>query len=503
MEILDTFFGSEVKKELDLLRLLYHKKNFIRIETLSQLLQMDRRSINKYYESLISKPYVLANNCSHIFSAERGKGYCFMGSKKEYKILTKQILQSSPYFTLLEKLFFESNVHLTKFSMDQFLSESTVRHKVAELDTILKTFDFSIQRTKGEIRLVGAEPRIRFFMIAFFWRVFSGLDWPFADVSQTKCETLAKELIALGYFPANQLNMKLICYILAVNIIRYRKGFQTNFLFSESISSLSDEDQEVLLQFVDTHHLLKEHLENQLTNAFLLPKSESQLIFLFLLTNTTVQLSNKHFIDLIEPNQPFSETNSFIKKILHSLETENPHAFETTKNRGLFTKQLVAGLLFVELFEQMDFTLTGYNIKKYLLQNFAHLFEHAQKIVAEQDIYVSNPAKQTGLGLQLSMAYTLITAPTAFNQTVHIKIETDLPTPIEAIIIQRIRETFASFYHLAINQLSEEDTYDLYLSTTPLLQVKQAAPFLLINAQVSLTDLLAIQEQLVRLVAKK
>lgn len=137
MEILDTFFGSEVKKELDLLRLLYHKKNFIRIETLSQLLQMDRRSINKYYESLISKPYVLANNCSHIFSAERGKGYCFMGSKKEYKILTKQILQSSPYFTLLEKLFFESNVHLTKFSMDQFLSESTVRHKVAELDTIL------------------------------------------------------------------------------------------------------------------------------------------------------------------------------------------------------------------------------------------------------------------------------------------------------------------------------------------------------------------------------
>ena len=163
----------------------------------------------------------------------------------------------------------------------------------------------------------------------------------------------------------------------------------------------------------------------------------------------------------------------------------------------------MAGLLFVELFEQMDFTLTGYNIKKYLLQNFAHLFEHAQKIVAEQDIYVSNPAKQTGLGLQLSMAYTLITAPTAFNQTIHIKIETDLPTPIEAIIIQRIRETFASFYHLAINQLSEEDTYDLYLSTTPLLQVKQAAPFLLINAQVSLSDLLAIQEQLVRLVAKK
>ncbi|EHU9667826.1 helix-turn-helix domain-containing protein [Enterococcus faecalis] len=473
MEILDTFFGSEVKKELDLLRLLYHKKNFIRIETLSQLLQMDRRSINKYYESLINKPYVLANNCSHIFSAERGKGYCFMGSKKEYKILTKQILQSSPYFTLLEKLFFESNVHLTKFSMDQFLSESTVRHKVAELDTILKTFDFSIQRTKGEIRLVGAEPRIRFFMIA------------------------------LGYFPANQLNMKLICYILAVNIIRYRKGFQTNFLLSESISSLSDEDQEVLLQFVDTHHLLKEHLENQLTNAFLLPKSESHLIFLFLLTNTTVQLSNKHFTDLIEPNRPFSETNSFIKKILHSLETENPHAFETTKNRVLFTKQLVAGLLFVELFEQMDFTLTGYNIKKYLLQNFAHLFEHAQKIVTEQDIYVSNPAKQTGLGLQLSMAYTLITAPTAFNQTIHIKIETDLPTPIEAIIIQRIRETFASFYHLAINQLSEEDRYDLYLSTTPLLQVKQAAPFLLINAQVSLSDLLAIQEQLVRLVAKK
>lgn len=98
----------------------------------------------------------------HIFSLPSGVKAIVSWGQKEYKILTKQILQSSPYFTLLEKLFFESNVHLTKFSMDQFLSESTVRHKVAELDTILKTFDFSIQRTKGEIRLVGAEPRIRF-----------------------------------------------------------------------------------------------------------------------------------------------------------------------------------------------------------------------------------------------------------------------------------------------------------------------------------------------------
>ncbi len=47
-----------------------------------------------------------------------------------------------------------------------------------ELASLLEPMDFSLKKSKGTVHLIGKEMRIRFFMVAFFWRVFSGLHWP-------------------------------------------------------------------------------------------------------------------------------------------------------------------------------------------------------------------------------------------------------------------------------------------------------------------------------------
>lgn len=97
MQIFNSFLGSESTKEFELLQVLYKNPRFMDIEELSQLLNMDRRSIYKYFGLLQNKPYIQENRNKDILITKHGQGYKFVGDKKDYKILYQQIVQSTPF----------------------------------------------------------------------------------------------------------------------------------------------------------------------------------------------------------------------------------------------------------------------------------------------------------------------------------------------------------------------------------------------------------------------
>lgn len=76
------FFGNETKKELELLKLLYKNKRFMGTEEISECLKMDRRSVYKYYDLLLNKPYMTKKEHMAVLSVKHGQGYKFNGSKK-------------------------------------------------------------------------------------------------------------------------------------------------------------------------------------------------------------------------------------------------------------------------------------------------------------------------------------------------------------------------------------------------------------------------------------
>ncbi len=106
MEIFNSFFGSDIKREIELLRFLYKQNRFVSIEEISHVLKMDRRSIQKYYDFLVHSPLLTYEDRENILISKYGLGYKFVGTKKDYKALTKQVLQSNPFFELFETLFF-------------------------------------------------------------------------------------------------------------------------------------------------------------------------------------------------------------------------------------------------------------------------------------------------------------------------------------------------------------------------------------------------------------
>ncbi|MGN8982723.1 HTH domain-containing protein [Enterococcus villorum] len=105
MEIFNEFFGNEAKKEIDLLRYLYKQKRFVTIEEISQALSMDRRSIYKYYDSLVNISLTPQGNHNQIFLTKHGRGYKFVGTKTDYKVLIREILQANPFFSFVRNAF--------------------------------------------------------------------------------------------------------------------------------------------------------------------------------------------------------------------------------------------------------------------------------------------------------------------------------------------------------------------------------------------------------------
>ena len=86
---------------------------------------------------------------------------------------------------------------------------------------------------------------------------------------------------------------------------------------------------------------------------------------------------------------------------------------------------------------------------------------------------------------------------------IKIKIETDLPTALEFTVVERIKNTFKSFYNIELsNNLSYQDA-DFCLSTNPLSEMDRSLETLLINAQVTESDIVAINQKILDILNDK
>lgn len=98
MERFYPFFGHTLKRDIDLLRFLYLQKRFVPIEEISQTLALDRRSIQKSFDTLSKRSLSLQDDPSPLLVAKHGLGLSFIGTKRDYKRLSRQLLEANPFF---------------------------------------------------------------------------------------------------------------------------------------------------------------------------------------------------------------------------------------------------------------------------------------------------------------------------------------------------------------------------------------------------------------------
>lgn len=490
MERFYPFFGHTLKRDIDLLRFLYLQKRFVPIEEISQALALDRRSIQKSFDTLSKRSLSLQDDPSPLLVAKHGFGLSFIGTKRDYKRLSRQLLEANPFFYLLETLLLQNEINLIQFAADHYFSESTVRKRIYALQKLLAPLGFQLQKQKGTVRLVGSEARIRYFMMVFFWRTFAGLHWPFTGLSQKKCETIAQDFYQNNQIPFNPIELKMTTYILAVTILRFRKGQRISAEAVAIEAPLIGEDLSLFQSLIDEETAIYNHLSSELAEHFFLDENERRFCFLWLASNLDRTFADARLDAAFSPKKPTTS----IQKLLWSMTAFAPKSELTRPCKSRIVNTLLNGLLTVELFGPVDHTLAGYNTAQFLAEHFPDLQKQAEKLVTKTSLYQKEPLKRSGFSLHVAMAWTLILPPATFQQKIKIKLETDLPLAISLTIRELIKAPFQGFYNLDIRDQFVDDDYDLCLSTTPLSETYEKAPVLLINAQVTVPDLLAIHQ---------
>jgi hypothetical protein len=374
-------------------------------------------------------------------------------------------------------------VNITKFSIENFVSESSIRDRLVKLETALATFHLSIQKKDKVIYLNGDEKRIRYVMVLFFWRIYNGLDWPFQGIVQGKTKSIISTLAEVTGYKITKVNNELLSYILAVNVIRNQKFFlvDNNFIEKTALSR----------HILNANQELKRTTEKILKKNYFFNSNESDFVLLWLsmVANFHSNSNNltKEYAHYICENIVSSSNSEWYKRRVTEL---------TEREQTAFWEVLVYGHMCTELFKDIGFTITGYDVKSYVEDTYPAYFPKVRAILSQFTLGMYTEEERESLLYYYTLAYSLIEEVSFFSNLIKVKLETDLPQVLEIGVKKRIEKTFENFYNLDVDTTNKYDSYDLCISTSPLSILDKDYASLLINAQVTLNDFVKINELL-------
>lgn len=501
MENFNTFFGKDVQISIDLLRALHHSSEFISVREFSEKFNMDRRSIYKYYSVLLATNYVQTN--PDVLIEEHTKGYKFNGTRKDYKNIYREVLQENPFFNLLENLFLQQKINITKFSYENYLSETLINKRLTILKSKLADVNIGLKKMNGEVFLTGEEPTIRFFMVNFFWRTYHGEFWPFYSVTKDKCEQVIRSIYEKNRIKLIPIDLELNCYVLAVTLIRYRRGYTADisniFLRLPKIKFFNKKSFDLLF---DPKNEFRTTLAELLVSNYLLNDNEIDFLTLLFYSNPASIYINKEFSKYIDTLLAQEKQSSVLFKInyaeLFNSKDFSSKFFATNEEKQkLFLSTILSGIISIELLGKTRYVLTGYNIETYIKKYYPHILKRIDLGLKSNGVYSKNEDKRNGLSLHFALAYSLIEHPVRMEKLIKIRLETDLPVVLELAIADKIKNIFQEFYNLEITSMIAVGDADFSIYTNSQSILDSSGEAVLINPQVTFSDFENLQKKLV------
>jgi hypothetical protein len=216
-------FESAIKNKLLLLDIVYQAGDWVKIPTLCFKTEIGEKNVVKIMEEINEDliQMTLLKEASGTIDYIKGKGFLFTGAELDYKKLTLYILKQSLIFNLLQELFLSSQVITSDILNNYFVSESTLRRKVLQINEFVAPYHLSLKYSTKQLKITGKEINIRYFGYHFFWTFYTGVAWPFSNVDQKKIDGYVR--YALKNYDLAKKNTLTIdfSYMFALNVSRF------------------------------------------------------------------------------------------------------------------------------------------------------------------------------------------------------------------------------------------------------------------------------------------
>ena len=484
-ELVDTLTLNKIK----ILFAIKDKNDYIGIEELAKRTGFERRTIEAYLNELYHDYTQFSKTESNLrftISSDKRVSISYQLYEDFYSFVLFLVSQSFS-IKLLSRLFLGEIVSTTEYISENFISSSTFKRRIAKIRPVLKRYMIELTTKKGTLYLSGEERQIRILAYTFFWMLCKGKYWPF-QIEKQKVIDIQKELSQNFNNHLSQTNIEQKYFVLAINILRFRKGHKVSF------------SDEWLKQFFSAEFIqLSSHWKQQ----HLLSKNE---FFFFVLV---LQSQEKFYLE----NELGTPTLAFHKES-NSQVYQSTEAFFTAFADEIcpiplaikeeFFSYIFAYHLFCTLFKNVPFGMSGFGdidtlksrfplLEAKLTNLLKHLYEKS-KIELFREAHFLLP--------RYALFFSSIKPISYFEETFSIYMDTDLPLISEKRLISKLLEYFKDSYNLKISSTLEyfqESAFDLVLTTsfTPIIKsVTASDSILFITDELRLEDIVRIDKLL-------
>ncbi|WP_125591195.1 helix-turn-helix domain-containing protein [Companilactobacillus jidongensis] len=230
------FFNIDDKK-FQLINLLNDADGFIYFKDLASDLELDLTTVKKYINELKQTfldnfdqkdiDLQIINNVGVIFNHNASFN---LGNLTQ--LLINQTIESK----LLDAMFTNKFDNINQFSMNNFVSSSTVRRKLKNLEKCLNDYHLSINLNPLEI--IGNEANIRYMFYQYYWNTYGTVSWPF-NIDRTTVKLQYSKWILKHHLDSHS-NNQTLAYWFAINDQRNFIGKKLKFSEKTLLQIISD-----------------------------------------------------------------------------------------------------------------------------------------------------------------------------------------------------------------------------------------------------------------------
>ncbi|MCV99353.1 transcriptional regulator [Listeria monocytogenes] len=442
-----------------LLRMIAEESRWYTVNELSERLDMNQRTMQRYIADLLEKIEDYNDPNIQLYTAKNKGVFLEITLGADVLNFELYLLEENVTIILMKAIFFEEFTSVKKFAMDYFLSETTIRRSLKYFQELLEPYGIKLKRETYEV--VGPEEQVRMFFYSYFWRLYQGAIWPFDIVNHKMVEEATMKVTSSLRQNLTYVQQYQIEYVIAINIIRIRKRHLVELKPNWK-------------NYLDLNNDFKSLTKIKAVFESLNIQKESEIYFFYLLMETRPKLyENKEVARrALEPHKKnnsdvYAATEVFIRVFSEEM------APIPQKKYDLFFNSSFSAHLFCTLFKHFSGDINGYEYIRKFKEYYPKLHQKMDELLdilyeeTGNELFLEKDFLLTRYGLLFSSIKRL----TYFEEEIQIVLDTDLPKFAELNLRHQIFDSLKYRYKVHFLNKNSAPQADVILTTvaTPMM----------------------------------
>lgn len=475
---------------LHMIAYISEEERWYSVQEISKEIGLVERSVQRYTQLL----YDLIADCNEanhsyfVLQMKKNKGIkLLINQPANVQRLTIYIYESDATIQLLIDLLFGSYNSTQEYLRKKELNAHSVRQSLSKIRAFLHTVDLDV--SVSAFRLLGDESQIRMIGYSLSWMLFQSEAWPevFRKVDSFKIESAIDSLITTLHLDISQVRKLKLSYMVAINILRMRRGESINYQVA----------WEPYVP-VDNMFELNKAVENLYHTFHIYSHDEVRFLVLNIMMKSFIY-KVPHFKKKILDNHRLTDSDVLALTDLVMLEFDAKMCPIVPEDYDSIYLYLFRNHLSAKVYKHADFDYSGHSFRDGIYADFINYHERMTAFIHQ--LWLTS---QNSLFLEeryLIQVYFMVVSFTQlsliFEPPLKINLQTDLSDIHEIRIKEFIGEQFKTYFNLKFVETDHSQVPDLIL--TNLTTNVAAGPMMVIDYPLSHRDLFHLKATLSKL----